>query len=89
MDKKLWVNHPIEIDFSAFGYEFKQKPLIVGGKAKEYYGVRQAGKDIDLIVMPEDYEGLAKLYPDFLKDLYGDLGVCTKGFDDRKYKKTA
>lgn len=81
MDKKLLVNHPIEIDLTPLGYEFRQKPLLVGGKAKEYYGVRQAGKDIDLIVVPEDYEGLAKLYPDSLKDLYGDLGVCTNGFE--------
>ena len=81
MDKKLFVDHPIHIDLSPLDYQFRHKPLLVGGRAKEYYGIRKSGTDIDLVVSNEDYEALARIYPDSLKDLYGDLGVCTKGFE--------
>lgn len=47
----------------------------------EYYGLRKSGKDVDFIVIKEDYEGLAKLYPDNLKDLFEDLGVCVYEFE--------
>lgn len=65
----------------SLGYKFKTKPLLVGGKAKEYYKIRKSGPDTDLIVTPEDYNNLAKLYPDSLEDLWGDLGVKVKGFE--------
>lgn len=60
---------------------FLSKPLIIGGKAMEYYGMRKAGADIDLVITNEDYHKLAKQYPDNRKDIYGDLGVVINEFE--------
>ena len=62
-------------------YKFKYKPLLIGGKAMEYYGLRKAGVDIDLVVHPIDHETLVSKYPSNIKDLYGDIGVCEFGFE--------
>lgn len=62
-------------------HTFRKKPLLVGGKAMEYYGLRQAGADIDLIVDPEDVYALIARYPARVKDLWGDLGVCPFEFE--------
>ena len=63
----------MKIDLNKLKYTFRSKPLLVGGLAMEYYGLRKAGDDIDFIVSGEDYEGLAKLYSENKKDLFGDL----------------
>ena len=55
--------------------ELSRKPILIGGKAMEYYGMRKAGKDIDIVICNEDYQKLAVMYPNERKDLYGDLGV--------------
>lgn len=81
MDQKLLVDKPLTIDLTPLGYKFGHKPLLVGGKAKEYYDVRKSGNDIDLIVPDQDYENLARMYPKNRKDLWGDLGVCVAGFE--------
>ena len=60
---------------------FTQKPILVGGKAMEYYGLRKAGADIDLIICNDDYLCLEKQYPNERKDLYGDLGVVLWPFE--------
>ncbi|MBE6072347.1 MAG: hypothetical protein E7208_10350 [Clostridium butyricum] len=60
---------------------FIEKPLVIGGMAMEYYGMRKAGADIDLIISDKDYEILAKMYPDKRKDLFGDLGVIIDEFE--------
>ena len=39
-------------------FRFSKKPLIVGGVAKEFYGIRKSGKDIDLIIDKKDHERL-------------------------------
>jgi hypothetical protein len=71
----------MDIDFSVLKYSFIHKPLLVGGKSMEYYGLRKAGADIDLIIHPEDHSLLKKQYPDHVKDLYGDIGICEFGFE--------
>jgi hypothetical protein len=71
----------MNIDFSKLNYAFKVKPLLIGGKAMEYYQLRKAGADIDFVIGSEDYERLAKLYPENTKDLFGDLGVCVHEFE--------
>lgn len=53
----------MKIDFSLLNYNFMKKPLLVGGMAMEYYGLRKAGRDIDLIVAQEDHSALKKLFP--------------------------
>lgn len=69
------------IDLSKLKYTFRSKPLLVGGLAMEYYGLRKAGTDIDFIVSAEDYESLAKQYPENKQDLFGDLGVTIHEFE--------
>ncbi len=71
----------MDIELSKLDYTFSTKPLLIGGKAMEYYGLRQSGNDIDFVITPADYERLSRKYPDNLKDLWGDLGVCVYGFE--------
>ena len=71
----------MNIELGKLDYKFKYKPLIIGGKAMEYYGLRKAGVDIDLVVHPIDHETLVDKYPSNIKDLYGDIGVCEFGFE--------
>ena len=47
----------------------------------EYYGLRQSGVDIDLIAVKEDVFNLIKMFPEKVKDLWGDLGVCPYEFE--------
>lgn len=60
---------------------FSSKPILIGGMAMEYYDIRKAGADIDLIITNKDYQALAKKYPHKRKDLYGDLGVTINEFE--------
>lgn len=71
----------MRIDFSQLDYSFKKKPLLVGGMAMEYYDLRKAGRDIDLIIDVEDHDALKEKYPNHIKDLYGDIGVCEFDFE--------
>ena len=45
-------------------YNFKSKPLVIGGLALEYYGIRKTGHDYDFVVSPTDWKILKKKYPD-------------------------
>ncbi|MBK5114050.1 MAG: hypothetical protein KGD59_13710 [Candidatus Heimdallarchaeota archaeon] len=47
----------------------------------EFYGLRKAGEDIDFIVTKDDYDQLAKQYPNNLKNIFGDKGVCVINFE--------
>ena len=60
---------------------FQKKPILIGGMAMEYYGMRKAGADIDLVISNEDYLALAAKYPDRRKDIYGDLGLLLNEFE--------
>lgn len=71
----------MQIDLTSLNYKFIKKPLLVGGCAKEYYGIRKSGGDIDLIISPEDYKALSKMYPDNKKDIFGDLGIVKDSFE--------
>ena len=62
-------------------FVFTQKPIVIGGKAMEYYGIRKAGADIDLVICDADYKRLSQLHPDNRKDIYGDLGVIIEPFE--------
>lgn len=63
------------------GYHFSRKPVLVGGMAMEYYGIRKSGRDIDLIAHQEDIAALIRQYPKRVKNLWGDLGVCPMEFE--------
>lgn len=71
----------MDIDLTPLEFTFSSKPLLIGGKAKEYYGIRPSGADIDFVISASDYDRLAAKYPKNLKDLYGDLGVIVHGFE--------
>jgi hypothetical protein len=71
------MNIPLE----KLNYTFRKKPLLVGGKAMEYYGLRPSGADIDFIAEKEDVFDLIQQYPERVKDLWGDLGVCPFEFE--------
>lgn len=64
------------LDLSRLGYALKTKPVVFGGMAMEYYGLRPHGHDIDLIISFEDYEALEAMYPQYRKDCWGDLGLA-------------
>lgn len=64
------------LDLSALDHCFTAKPLVIGGLAMEYYGIRKRGHDIDLILTDADYQALAARYPQSRKDKWGDLFLC-------------
>ncbi len=71
----------MDVGLGRLGYVFARKPLLVGGKAMEYYGLRKAGADVDLVADREDVRRLIALHPARVKDLWGDLGVCPFEFE--------
>lgn len=71
----------MNITLAKLNYTFRTKPLLIGGQAMEYYGLRQSGADIDFVITAEDYAALAQQYPDQRRDLWGDLGVCVAEFE--------
>lgn len=70
-----------DIDLGTLGFAFTTPPLLIGGKAMEYYQLRKTGADIDFVVSRNDYQQLAEKYPDHLKEIFGDLGVCIYEFE--------
>lgn len=71
----------MNLNLERLNHTFIHKPLLIGGMAMEYYGLRKAGADIDLVVHPDDHKSLVQHYPDHIKDIYGDIGVCEFGFE--------
>ncbi len=71
----------MNIDLMKLNFQFHSKPLLIGGMAMEYYGLRKAGKDIDFVVTQSDHDRLIEKYPDNIKNLYGDLGICEYEFE--------
>jgi hypothetical protein len=69
------------INIQKLGYEFLDKPVIVGGLAMEYYGLRTHGDDIDFIVTNRDYQRLKVKFPNHRKDVWGDFGILVNGFE--------
>ena len=62
----------MKLNLELLNHTFVHKPLLIGGMAMEYYGLRKAGADIDLVVHPDDHAALVKRFPDHIKDIYGD-----------------
>jgi hypothetical protein len=77
----LTLGVALPIDLGKLDFAFSVKPLLIGGMAMQYYGLRPSGRDIDLVIPREDRARLAARYPDGHKDLYGDLGVCVYEFE--------
>ncbi len=60
---------------------FKKRPLLFGGGAMEYYGIRKRGKDVGFIVSKQDLEMLMKKFPSMKKEFEGDHGVMVGDFE--------
>ena len=75
------IANAITVRMDEMGLRFIRKPILVGDKAMECYGLRKAGTDIDVIICNDDYLSLEKLYPKERKDLYGDLGAVLWPFE--------
>ena len=71
----------MKLNLNVLDYNFVNKPLLIGGKAMEYYGLRRAGLDIDLVIHNDDHKILKEKYPNNIKDLYGDIGICEYEFE--------
>lgn len=71
----------LTMDLAKLRYTFQTKPLLIDGKAMEFYGLRPAGDDIDFVITHADYAVLVVLYPENTKDLFGDLGVSVYEFE--------
>jgi len=71
----------MDVPLDKLTYQFFDKPLLIGGMAMEYYGLRKAGADIDLVISSRDHDNLKRQYPDHIKDLYGDIGICEFEFE--------
>jgi hypothetical protein len=69
------------VDIQRLDFYFESKPLLIGGKAMEYYQIREAGDDIDFIITEDDYERLQYKYPSSIKEIWGDFGVCIEEFE--------
>jgi len=69
------------IDLTILDVVFDTKPLVIGGLAMAYYGLRKTGADIDFIVTDRDYQALAKRYPQNKMDRWGDLGVSIGSYE--------
>ena len=69
------INILERINLSSLDMSFSSKPLLVGGLAMEYYGLRKCGDDIDFIISDEDYQLLAAKYPGHRVDYWGNLGI--------------
>jgi len=60
---------------------FENKPILVGGMAMEYYGLRKHGDDLDFIVSNIDYIKLENKYRNNRKDMWGDFGVRVNEYE--------
>ena len=71
----------LQIELCKEQLNFSSKPILIGGMAMEYYGMRKSGADIDLVITDLDYQILSDKYQDCRKDLWGDLGVVVGKFE--------
>ena len=59
MDK----NNPLSlIELNKLDVYFEDKPIVIGGMAMEYYGLRKHGNDIDFIVSNRDSLKSGEMY---------------------------
>ena len=55
------------IDLGKLDYKFLHKPLLIGGKAMEYYGLRKSGQDIDFVYIRRGPFETSSKYPNNIK----------------------
>jgi len=56
-------NNPLSlIELNKLDVYFEDKPIVIGGMAMEYYGLRKHGNDIDFIVSNRDSLKSGEMY---------------------------
>jgi hypothetical protein len=64
-----------EAFFESLPFSFTLKPLLFGGKAMEYYGLRE-GIDYDFLIHKEEFRQLQQYFPEgFFINTVGDVGI--------------
>jgi hypothetical protein len=71
----------MQLDLSKLDFVFSAKPLLIGGKAMEFYELRPAGEDVDLLVAEEDYFVLAQAHVGQVKTSGQDTGLIVNGYE--------
>ncbi len=66
----------MDIEIFRIPYKFLDYPLVIGGKAMEYYGLRKAGDDIDLILSERDFDILQEEMPENVGTM--DIDHCIR-----------
>jgi len=69
------------IKVESLGIEFHDKPILVGGMALEYYGIRKHGDDFDFIISKIDYNNLETKNRNCRKDMWGDFGIRVNEYE--------
>ena len=68
------IDSKIKKGLKLSNYKFEQKPLVVGGLAMEYYGLRKTVHDYDYVVSKKDWNKLKKIHPEKVLLLGGKNG---------------
>ena len=68
------IDSKIKKGLKLTNYKFEQKPLVVGGLAMEYYGLRKTVHDYDYVVSKKDWNKLKKIHPEKVLLLGGKKG---------------
>ncbi len=66
------------INLDKLNFKFTNPPLLVGGMAMMYYGLRDSDKDIDLIISENDHRNLASSLKEKAIILEGDSSTGYK-----------
>ena len=68
------IDSKIKKGLKLTNYKFEKKPLVVGGLAMEYYGLRKTVHDYDYVVSKKDWNKLKKIHPEKVLLLGGKKG---------------
>jgi len=71
----------MKVPLHIIDYSFKHKPIVIGGYAMAYYGLRQAGKDVDLVVAKEDFTLMCARFPHRQVEKFDEKGIYYKPFE--------
>jgi hypothetical protein len=67
--------------FETFPFAFTLKPLLIGGKAMEFYSLR-TGNDYDFLIPREEFRRLRLHFPNaFFTNAYGDAGIRVEKYE--------
>ncbi len=71
----------MKVPLHIIDYSFKHQPIVIGGYAMMYYGLRKAGQDVDLVVAKEDFSDMWTRFPHRRVEKFGEIGIYHKPFE--------